>query len=181
MAAEAAQVANEIAKEGLLGTFGVNWKLFLAQLVNFSVVLFILWKWVFTPAMTALENRRKAIERGLDDAEKAGMARQNAEREREAAILAAREEARRILEEAQAGSERARKEAVEAARREVAEVVAQGKAKLAEEKEAAVLAAKAELAELVIASTEKVLGETASKDRERGLIQSAVQKLLGKV
>ena len=45
----------EAAKESVLGALGVNWKLFIAQLLNFSVVLFIMWKWVYTPLLKAID------------------------------------------------------------------------------------------------------------------------------
>lgn len=179
MAAEAAQIANEVAKESLLGSFGVNWRLFVAQLVNFSVVLFVLWKWVFTPVLKALDKRQATISQGLQDAEKASLARSKAEEEKEAAILSARKEAQDIMEKATSDAENLRKETVEKTKAEVAELVAQGKIKLADEKEQIVLDAKKEIAELVITSTEKVLEETKSDERQSGLIQAAVKRLVG--
>ena len=37
----AEEVAHSEAQTGVLGTFGVNWKFFVAQLINFSIVIFI--------------------------------------------------------------------------------------------------------------------------------------------
>lgn len=179
MAAEAAHVAEEVAKQSLLGSFGVNWRLFIAQLVNFSVVLFVLWKWVFTPALKALDRRQEVISQGLEDAEKASVARSKAEEEKEAAIVAARKEAQGIMEKAAADAEQIRKETLEKTQKEVAELVLQGKNKLNDEKEQIVLDAKKEIADLVIASTEKVLEETKTDDRQTGLIHAAVKKLVG--
>ncbi|MBX4188293.1 MAG: hypothetical protein KW793_04140, partial [Candidatus Doudnabacteria bacterium] len=42
----AAEAGAHKNSSGVLGTLGINWKLFLAQLINFSIVLFVFWKWV---------------------------------------------------------------------------------------------------------------------------------------
>ena len=46
---------------GGLGTLGINGKIFLAQLVNFVLVLIVLWRWAFTPIVKILDKRRDQI------------------------------------------------------------------------------------------------------------------------
>src|SRR3989338_10025020 len=53
----------------VLGTLGINWKLFLAQLLNFGIVLFVFWKWVVKPLGTTLTKRQERIESGLKNAD----------------------------------------------------------------------------------------------------------------
>lgn len=180
-AAHAAEtVANEAAAQpDLLGSLGIQWRLFVAQLVNFGIVLFVLWKWVFTPAMTALENRQKTIEKGLQDAEASSKALASASEEKESTIVSARQEAAKLVEGATLASEKIRKETLEKTKAEVAELVAQGKAKLAEEKDKIVIDAKSEIAGLVVSATEKVLDETIDGKKHKGLIEAAVSKLIG--
>jgi len=179
MAAEAAHVANEVVKESILGSFGVNWRIFIAQLVNFSVILFVLWKWVFTPVITALDKRQKTISKGLMDAEKATEARSKAEEAQEVLIISARKEAQGIMEQASVDAEKLRKATLEKTQQEVSEIVLQGKNQLADEKKQIVVDAKKEIAELVVSSTEKILEETKSDARQTGLIQAAVKRLVG--
>lgn len=184
MSAEATQVAEAVAQEvaaqpDLLGSLGIQWRLFVAQLVNFGIVLFVLWKWVFTPAMTALENRTKTIEKGLKDAEASSHALSSATEEKESTVLAARKEASALLESATAEAEKIRKETIEKTKEEVGELVAQGKAKLAEEKDKIVLDAKSEIADIVVGATEKVMGETLDAKGHKGLIDAAIGKLIG--
>src|SRR5262245_53133970 len=67
-----AETSQEAGKEesegGVLGMLGINWKLFIAQLINFGIVLFVLWKWVFKPVSSGLEARTTRIEKSLQDA-----------------------------------------------------------------------------------------------------------------
>lgn len=181
---ETAYAAETVAHEAaanpdLLGSLGIQWRLFIAQLINFGVVLFVLWKWVFTPAMTALENRKQTIAKGLEDAEASSKALASASEEKDATILAARKEAAALVESATAEAEKLRKETLEKTRAEVAELVAQGKAKLAEEKEKIVQDAKEDIAGMVVVATEKVIEETVDAKKHKGLIESAVAKLIG--
>ncbi|MBL8031980.1 MAG: hypothetical protein JNK33_06710, partial [Candidatus Doudnabacteria bacterium] len=52
-----------------LGSLGLNAKLFIAQLVNFSIIFFVLWRWVFKPITRHLQERTTRIEQSLQDAE----------------------------------------------------------------------------------------------------------------
>lgn len=184
MATEAAQVAEAMAHEAavqpdLLGSLGIQWRLFLAQLLNFGIVLFVLWKWVFTPTLTALRKRQETIRKGLEDAEASGKALASASEEKQATLTAARKEASKLVEEATAEADRIRKETLEKTKSEVAELVSAGKAALSEEKEKIVLDAKTEIAELVVGATEKVMEETLDAKKHKGLIESAIGKLIG--
>lgn len=55
----------------LIKTLGINWKLLLAQALNFLIILAILRLTVYKPLLRVLRERREKIERGLKDAEAA--------------------------------------------------------------------------------------------------------------
>ena len=65
----------------LLTTFGINWKLLLAQGFNFAVVLLVLWKFLYQPVLKMLDERRAAIEKGVKDAAAASEKLANADSE----------------------------------------------------------------------------------------------------
>ncbi|MDP3778459.1 MAG: F0F1 ATP synthase subunit B [bacterium] len=46
--------------------FGIDWKLFLAQIVNFGVILIVLRKFAYKPILNMLRERREKIEQGLE-------------------------------------------------------------------------------------------------------------------
>ena len=56
-----------------IGQFGIDWKLFLSQLVNFLLILIILRFFVYKPVIKILKERNKKIKEGLDKAEEAGV------------------------------------------------------------------------------------------------------------
>ena len=52
----------------VLAKIGVDWKLLLAQVVNFLVLLWVLRRFAYRPMLEFLEKRTKRIESGLRDA-----------------------------------------------------------------------------------------------------------------
>ena len=62
-AAEAAAAHGEAASgvSKILGDFGISWPFILAQILNFSVVAFILWKFAFKPVLATLDERQQKI------------------------------------------------------------------------------------------------------------------------
>lgn len=178
-AAESAVAAAQTAPAGesVLGALGINWKLFLAQLANFAVVLFVMWKWVYRPLLKVIDARSAKIERGLKDAEAAAAARSGAEKASEEAIVAARREAQRILEEAQNQSERQRAEMKAKTQAELTVLIQQGKDTLAAEKEKMVRDARTEIAELAVEAAKKALGTTLTDGQRKALLDEAAERL----
>jgi len=80
-----AETGTEAAKQGFFETFGVNWPFFIAQLINFVVVLFVLKKFAFTPIQGILEERRNRIAQG--EAKLVEIEQQLADSEKEKAAL----------------------------------------------------------------------------------------------
>ena len=56
-----------------ISQFGIDWKLFLSQLVNFIIILIILTFFVYKPVLKVLKERNRKIKEGLDKAEEAGV------------------------------------------------------------------------------------------------------------
>ena len=53
----------------LLSDFGIDWPLLLAQVLCFSIVAMLLWKFAFKPVLATMEERQRQIESGLKYAE----------------------------------------------------------------------------------------------------------------
>jgi F-type H+-transporting ATPase subunit b len=66
----------------ILQKFGLEVKLFLFQLINFLIIVFILKKFLFTPLKKILDGRKRKIEQSLRDAENAKIILKNASEEK---------------------------------------------------------------------------------------------------
>ena len=56
-----------------ISQFGIDWKLFASQLVNFILILIVLTIFVYKPVLKILKERNAKIKEGLDKAEEAGI------------------------------------------------------------------------------------------------------------
>ncbi len=137
--------------------FGIDWRLLIIQAVNFGVLMFLLWIFLYKPLMKLLDDRTAVIAKGVDDAHKAGESLANAESTKQTIITAAQKNADEI-------AERVRRDA--AARDKQAQADAEAKAArilLAAEKESEELRARAlhgakeEMAKLIVLGAEKAL------------------------
>ena len=66
----------------MFDTLGIQWPKLIAQLINFSIVLFVLWKFAFKPIFGMLDARKNKIAEGLTNADniKAQLAQTEADR-----------------------------------------------------------------------------------------------------
>ncbi|MDD5251227.1 MAG: F0F1 ATP synthase subunit B [Patescibacteria group bacterium] len=177
MVVEAKQVAESA---GILGPLGVDVKLFLAQLVNFGVVMFVMWRWVYRPLLKVMDERTGKIETGLKQAEEAAALRAGAETDKEKVIMEARLRAKEIMEEAERLATEERAASVAKAKTEVERLVSQGKSQLAEEKTRIVQEARAETAELVALAVEKIAGEKLDMRKDEAIIRAALTQAGGR-
>src|SRR3990167_6951375 len=76
----------------LLQHFGIEWKLLLAQLVNFGVLFFVLRKFAYGPLLGMLRERREKIAEGMRAAEESQQKLAEANREKDALLGEARKE-----------------------------------------------------------------------------------------
>jgi F-type H+-transporting ATPase subunit b len=60
-------------ENAFISQFGIDWKLFLSQLINFVLILIVLKFFVYNPVLKILKERNKKIKEGLDKAEEAGI------------------------------------------------------------------------------------------------------------
>jgi F-type H+-transporting ATPase subunit b len=100
---------------GTLGKFGLDPILLAAQVVNFLIIAWILNRFLIRPLMANMKARREKIAQGLEDADKARKALEDAAKERDKVLQDASAEAFRLLQNARDGAERLRAAALERA------------------------------------------------------------------
>jgi len=152
---------------------------FVAQLVNFLVVVFVLKKFVFGPVQNILEQRRKRIADG--EAKLAEVEHQIAESEKrtQEAIQEANERAKRLVEEARESAtaigEKKTQDATAAAQAILAKAEEAAKA----EREKMHAGLKKEFGRLVTATTAQVTGKVLTDEDQRRINEEALAKVEG--
>jgi F-type H+-transporting ATPase subunit b len=157
--------------------FGIRAPLLLAQIVNFTVVAFLLWKFAFKPVMATIEERQKKIDAGLNYAEEMKAKLEAAQQASQAQIKEAQITGQKIVAEAQKAakdlSERQQKEAVVKA----GELIAKAREAIELEKKLMLAEARTEIARLVVSTTQKVLARELSESDRGRFNESAAREL----
>lgn len=161
--------------EALIGTFHIDYKILIAQIVNFAIVLFVLYKFAYGPLVKAMEDRTKKIEKGIKDAEVAKKKLEETE-EREKEVLGkARKEAQAIIEAAEKTAAKNKEELLNEAKKKSEEILISAQNQLEEEKKKMMSEVKSEIAQLVVAATSRVIDEKMDDKKDRGIIENALK------
>ncbi len=161
---------------GIVGMFGINWKLFLAQLINFAIVLFVLWKWVFKPVTKGLSDRTEKIENSLQDAENIAKDRSDFDSWKQGEISSVRTEATAIITQAKETAEALKADTLKATADEQNNLIEQAKKRLEQEKAAMMESAKSELADIVVQATSTILKAKIDPVKDKQLIDDALKQ-----
>lgn len=163
--------------QGVFATLGLQPTLFAFQLLNFLVVLFIVWFLILKPLTKKLDERKKIIDESLDQAKeietKMGMAERLAREKTAEAATVGDQIVARSHEEARAVAEKMKGEA----KHEIAQLVGQAKAQLEEEKTQTIAQLRRETGALAVAVAEKILAEKIDAQKDAEIIQRAVQSV----
>ena len=160
----------------LISKLGIDWKLLIAQIVNFLVLLFVLWKFAYGPILAMLEKRQKKIEKGLKDAEAAGKKLEESEEKQKEILKRARTEAKDIVEKARIQAEKAKSEIAVEAKVQAEKIITSAKAEIEQEKQKTIAEIKSEIGGLVVAAAEKIVGEKMDAEKDKKLIEEAISK-----
>ena len=162
--------------EELIKTFHIEVNLLIAQLVNFAIVLFVLYKFAYGPILKTLNARTKRIEKGLEDSEAAKKKLEEITVKEKEVLMSAKKEAQKIIKDAEEVAVRDAKKILFEAQDQSNKSLADAKKQIEQEKEKILSEAKSEIANLVIAATEKIIGEKMSSEKDKELISNAIKE-----
>jgi F-type H+-transporting ATPase subunit b len=180
-AAEAAAAHGEAATgiTKIAQDFGISVPNILAQILSFSLVAFLLWKFAFKPVLATLDERQQKIASGLQYAEEMKAKLEAAQQESAVIIKRAQVEATKIVDEA-------RKSAKDFLDRQTQESVAKANDILVKAQQAIELEhrkmladARTEIARLVVATTQRVLARELSEADRTRYNDAAARELTG--
>ena len=165
-AAHATESAGGVSE--LLGHFGVDWKIVIAQMVNFALVVFALWKFAYKPVVATLDERQTKIAEGLKFAEEAKQQLKDATAKQADVLRAANLEAQKIVADArQVAKDMADRQLAETSTK-VEDMLRRGQEANELERQKILGEVRQEIARLVVETSAKVLQtELDAGQRER--------------
>lgn len=139
----------------------------------FLVFFVLLKKFAWKPILSAVKSREESINNALESAEKAKLEMQNLQADNQKLLQEARTEREAMLKEARDIKTKMIEDAKTEAKEEASKLVAQAQATIENEKKAAIADLKSQVATLSIDIAEKVVREELSnKDKQVKLVES---------
>jgi F-type H+-transporting ATPase subunit b len=143
---------------------------FLAELVAFALILFVIWRYVVPPLQKSMTARQDAIKKSFDDADAAKKRLDEAEAEYKKAIADARAEQAKAREEAAA----TRREIIDAAKAEAqteaAAILARAEAALEVERRQVFTELRSDIGKLAVDLAERIVGESLADDERQSRV-----------
>ena len=153
-----------------LANLGIDWKLFLAQAINFLILLFILRRYAYKPMLDFLEKRTERIDKGLKDAEAAQKKLSEMEKKEKEVMAKARNEAQAIIAAAEESAKKRDAKRLAETEAKTKRFVEDARMKIEEEKDKVMGEVKSEVAEIVALSVEKLLRERVDTRKDEKII-----------
>ena len=160
--------------ESLIETFHIDYKILIAQIVNFAIVFSVLYYFVLRPLLKVMHERTSKIEKSLDDAKDIENKLAQTKEEYNLIIANAKKEANEVLVRAQEVAEKKKQESIVKAKEEIGVIINQEKAKLQSEKAQTMKEIKKEVADLVVLSMEKILGEKMDEKKDKEMVKKII-------
>ncbi|TCK20722.1 F0F1 ATP synthase subunit B [Pseudonocardia endophytica] len=151
---------------------------FIAELVGFVVVLFVLYRYVWPILKRMMDDRQEQIRRQVVEADEAEKALAEAERRHDNAVAEAEQESSRIRDDARADASRIREEMAEQTEQEIARIKQRGEEQLVAERDASVRKLRAETGTLSMDLAKRIIAESLSdEDQKRASVDGFLDDL----
>ncbi|MBC8465086.1 MAG: F0F1 ATP synthase subunit B [Parcubacteria group bacterium] len=154
----------------IVESFHIDAGLLIAQVINFAIVLAVLYFFVVKPLTNVLEERANKVEKGIADAKEADMHLKKAQSEYEEKLTEAKKEAHALLEKTKEDAEKSRVAALAEIKEEMQREADKERARMKEERAQLKHELREETADLVVLSLEKVLG-TLDSETHKNLVK----------
>lgn len=161
----------------LIKALGLDWRIFFAQLVNFSILIFVLWRFAYKPVFNILEERRLKIEEGLKNSDQAKLEIGNALKNKKEVLSEAKKEAALIIEESRKQAEKKYQEIIAKSKEDLQIIISEEKDKIKLERESISAEIKKEVSFLVVSAVEKVLLEKIDQKKDGEMISKVIKDL----
>jgi F-type H+-transporting ATPase subunit b len=157
--------------------FGVTWQLLISQIILFVIVAVVLKKFAYGPVLAMLDERKKRIAEGLENADKIKAELASAQAKAQEILNQAGAQSTKMIEEARAAAAKVTEvetqKAVAAAQDIVAKARASNEAELGRMK----LELRREIGRLAVQAAIQVTGKVLTVDDQRRLAEETNQQL----
>jgi len=153
-----------------LEKLGINITWLLAQVVNFGLLLFILWKLAYKPVLKVMDDRKQKIQESLDYAESVKKQAAEQQKEFDRKLEEARREAQAATAVAAQAGEKERETILAQAREDARKMIEQAKGQIEYERKQMLAELRQEVVQLSLLAAQKVVSQSLDEQAHHRLI-----------
>ena len=161
----------------MLKELGIDWRALIMQLISFSIVFFVLWKFAYGPIFKMLQTRREKIAESLANAEKIKADVAKTEIERQKILADAGDKANKMIDEARQAAARVRETETQKAIAAAEQIVTKAREAAVQERAQMLATLKREVGRLVVQTTSTVTGKILTADDQNRLAEETEKQL----
>jgi len=161
---------------GGLAGLGINLPTLLAQIINFAILLGLMYLVAYKPIMRMFDERSRKIKESMEQTEFIKEQAAHAEEEAEKRIEEAAKEGQEVVARAVRTGEEVRQEAQQEARQEAESLITRARTEIQRERDDAIDELRKEFADLTILAASKVIDRSLDKEAHRQLIDKVLRE-----
>ena len=155
---------------------GINLSSLLAQLVNFGLLLALLYIFAYKPVIKMLDQRSAKIKESVDQTEQIKQQAELAEKETARLVAEASKEGQKIIEQATKIGEETKQKAKQDAKLEAERLIAKAKLEIERERDDAIGELRSAFADLTVMAAGKVINRSLDEKQHRQLIDKVLEE-----
>ena len=155
---------------------GINLPTIIAQIVNFLILLGLLYLVAYKPIMRMLDERSRKVKESMEQTELIKQQAERAEEEVKKQIEAASREGQEIIARAVRSGEDVRQKAQQDARQDAESLIARARVEIQRERDEAIGELRKEFADLTILAAGKVIDRSLDREAHRQLIDKVLKE-----
>ena len=155
---------------------GLSFPSLIIFLVNFLILLGILYLFAYKPILRIMDQRSERIRESLEAAERAREDADRSQADTQRQLAEARAEGQKLIDQARELADKYRTDEQEKARQEAEAFVARAREDIQRERDAAVQEVRSHFADLAISTAEKVIERSLDRDAHGDLIARVLEE-----
>ncbi len=155
---------------------GISLPILIAQVINFTILLGLLYLVAYKPLMRMLDERSRRVKESMEQTELIKEQAAKAEQETKKRIAEASKEGLKIIDQAVKTGEEVRQKAQGEAREEAGALIIRAQAEIQRERDEAISVLRKEFADLTILAAEKIIDRSLDKEAHRQLIDQVLEE-----
>ena len=155
---------------------GISVPTLIAQIINFIILLLVLYFFAYKPVMKMLDERSRKIKESMEEVQKVKDQAARTEEEFKKKIETASKEGQEMIARAMRTGEEARQRAQLEAKQEAQALVEKARTEIQLERNQTIGELRQEFADLTVVAAEKVIGKSLDKEAHRQIIDKVLDE-----